>query len=175
MARAGARDAGAAIRGFRVQRANEREADLLSARHQWTDPWGGAESGERCDKCAGEGVARHECWSCLLTAPEPSCPACAGALRWQARCPVCRGGGLIDGAPRRGVSVFPKVEGLYRYMLAHDADLDGCVVVELIGAPAADPDFDADEGALLILPSRICARHPLDTALMDRVQVGVRG
>jgi hypothetical protein len=32
---------------------------------------------------------------------------------------------------RRGVSVFPSIEGLRRYMHERESDLDGCVIVEL--------------------------------------------
>jgi hypothetical protein len=72
---------------------------------------------------------------------------------------VCRGGGRVDGKPRRGVSVFPRVEGLYHYMEANDADLEDCVIVELDGEPSGDVDFDADQGAMLVIPTAIVACH----------------
>ena len=61
------------------------------------------------------------------------------------------------------MSVFPEVDGLYRYMLKRDADLDGCLLVELEGEESEDEDFDADEGALLIRPTRIVDTRPVDT------------
>ena len=51
--------------------------------------------------------------------------------------------------------MFPDEEGLYRYMRKRDANLDGSVLVELEGEPSQDEDFDADEGALLVHPTRI--------------------
>jgi hypothetical protein len=68
------------------------------------------------------------------------------------------------------VSVYPRLEGLYHYMLANDAELGDCVVVELEANRALDVDFDADEGALLAMPSAIRARSAPDTDLMDRVR-----
>jgi hypothetical protein len=67
--------------------------------------------------------------------------------------------------------VFPTREGLYHYMLAKDADLDECVVLELEARAADDVDFDADEGAMLVIPTGIihCAR--VDPALVHRVRV----
>jgi hypothetical protein len=76
-------------------------------------------------------------------------------MRWSDTCPVCRGSGVVDGEPRRGVSVYPRLEGLYHYMLANDADFDNSLAVELEAQPAEDVDFDADEGALLVLPAAI--------------------
>lgn len=143
---------------------------LLTDAGQWTEPWGSSAHDGDCDKCQGAGTVRHECWSCSLTGADEKCPACSGAVCWQAACPVCRGSGRIDGGPRHGVSAFPTVEGLYRYMLAKGADLDGCVVVELEASLAEDVDFDADQGALLVLPSEIVRCMPVDRALATRVQ-----
>jgi hypothetical protein len=77
---------------------------------------------------------------------------------------------VVDGERRRGVSVYPLLEGLYHYMLANDAELDDCLVVELEAQLAADIDFDADEGALLVLPTSIRACTQPNGALMDRVR-----
>jgi hypothetical protein len=68
------------------------------------------------------------------------------------------------------VSVYPRLEGLYHYMLANDAELDDCLVVELESRRASDIDFDADEGALLVLPTAIRACAAPDTALLARVR-----
>ncbi len=90
------------------------------------------------------------------------------AVRWEDACPVCRGSGVIDGDPRHGVSVFPTVEGLYHYMLAKDADLD-CVILELEGERSDDVDFDADQGAQLVIPTFILSCAPVDRGLLERV------
>jgi hypothetical protein len=68
------------------------------------------------------------------------------------------------------VSVFPTLEGLYRYMIVKHADLDDCVTLELDAIRADDLDFDADQGALLVIPTAILACHPVDRALVERVQ-----
>lgn len=73
---------------------------------------------------------------------------------------MCRGSGRVDGSPRHGVSVFPSREGLYRYMLNKKADVDSCVVVELEADPAEDVDFDADQGAMLVIPKRVVGCAP---------------
>lgn len=161
------------VRCYRVSSSSEDPGQLLADAGQWTEPWGECDSrhGEPCDKCGGEGEVVHECCSCLLGDAEDACPVCAGAVRWQASCPVCRGSGRIDSAPRHGVSVFPTLEGLYHYMLAKHADLDDCVTVELEATRAADVDFDADQGALLAIPTEIVACHRVDRALVERVQM----
>ena len=51
--------------------------------------------------------------------------------------------------------MFPDEEGLYRYMLSRRGDFGGALLVELEGEPTDDEDFDADEGARLIRPTRI--------------------
>lgn len=66
--------------------------------------------------------------------------------------------------------MYPRLEGLYHYMLAREAELDDCLVVELEAKRAPDIDFDADEGALLALPTTIHACAAPDSALMDRVR-----
>ena len=147
---------------------------MLDEEQQWTEPWGGSEDGRPCDKCARTGVAEHRCWSCLLTNPTPDCPACAGRVRFADTCPVCRGSGVVDGKPRRGVSVYPRLEGLYHYMLANGAGLDDCLVAELEGQRAPDVDFDADEGALLVLPTAVLACARPDKRLVDEVRARAR-
>lgn len=157
------------MRCYRVDSPDEDLGRVLTEAGQWTEPWGASNDSERCDKCAGAGEVPYECWSCIAGEPDEDCAACGGRVRWQARCPVCRGDGLIDGAPRHGVSAFPTEKGLYRYMLAKGADLDGCVVVEMEATLAEDVDFDADQGALLVLPVEIVARKPVDLGLARRV------
>jgi hypothetical protein len=80
------------------------------------------------------------------------------------------GTGRVDGSPRHGVSVYPTVEGLYRYMLASEADLDDCVVVELEASRSEDVDFDADEGAMLVIPTKLCACTRVDHATARTVE-----
>jgi hypothetical protein len=70
------------------------------------------------------------------------------------------------------VSVFPDEEGLYRYMVDRGADVEGCVVVELEGRESEDEDFDADEGALLVIPTRIVDVRPVDRDRLARARPG---
>jgi hypothetical protein len=83
-------------------------------------------------------------------------------VRYREECPACEGSGEITDAAREGVSVFPDEDGLYRYMVARDAEFEDCVVVELEGRPSEDEDFDADEGALLIRPTKVIDCRPVD-------------
>jgi hypothetical protein len=66
--------------------------------------------------------------------------------------------------------VFPTLPGLYHYMLTSEADLDGCVVVELEGRPSGDVDFDADQGAMLVIPTAVLACHEVDRRLAEEVE-----
>ena len=123
-------------RYFRLHPEDEDPERLLDPDEQESEPWEGTVYG-RCDKCAGTGKTQYER---------------EGEI---GECPACEGTGEIDDSSRDGVSVFPDEDGLYRYMLGRDADIDGAVLVELEGTPSGDEDFDADEGALLIHPRRI--------------------
>lgn len=145
---------------YRLQRANEDPQRLLDPENQKTEPWGGTIWG-RCDKCGGAGTTRHECESCKASGPRQDCPACHGEMSYEEECPACGGSGQIDDSERDGISVFPDEDGLYRYLVSRDADISGSLLVELEGEPSEDEDFDADEGALLVHPTRIVdAREP---------------
>jgi hypothetical protein len=67
------------------------------------------------------------------------------------------------------VSTFPKLEGLYHYMLANRADLDDCVIVALDARPANDVDFDADQGAVLVIPTGVRECFSVDQAEVQRI------
>jgi DnaJ-class molecular chaperone len=154
---------------FRIEPGDRDPERLLDPDRQYTEPWSGTVRG-RCDKCGGSGETTHECESCRSSGPDPGCPVCHGETRYRDTCPACEGEGEIDDSRREGVSVFPDVDGLYRYMLRHDADLDGCQVVELAGEESEDEDFDADEGALLIRPRRVVASRPVDPERVEQAR-----
>jgi len=158
------------MRFYRMNSEGEDPEHCLTEEGQWTAPWGDSEENRQCDKCGASGRTEFACWSCLLTGARDDCPACSGRVRWEDECPVCRGSGRIDGKPRHGVSVFPTVEGLYHYMLGREADVDQCQVVELEGGRSDDVDFDADEGALLVIPTAVLACERVDPAIIARVQ-----
>jgi hypothetical protein len=153
---------------FRVEPGDRDPEDLLDPENHESEPWSGTVQG-RCDKCGGSGETEHECESCKAAGgPDPDCPSCGGELRFTGECPACEGTGEIDDSSRDGVSVFPDEDGLYRYMIKRDAELNGnCQLVQLEGEQAEDEDFDADEGALLIRPRRVVSAGELD---WDRIE-----
>ena len=139
---------------------------LLDPDEQVSEPWGENEGG-RCDKCDGSGRTVHRCQSCAEEA-DPGCENCGGEVRYEDDCPACKGSGRLDpGEKRDGVSVFPDADGLYRYMVRRDADLAGSLIVRLEGEPTGEDDFDADEGAVLVRPTRIVCSEQVD---WDRVE-----
>ena len=140
---------------YRVEPGDRDPQDLLDPENQRTEPWSGTVRG-RCDKCGGSGETEHEREDGSTYVDE---------------CPACKGSGEIDDSVRKGVSVFPDEDGLYRYMLGRDADLDeACQLVEIAGPESEDEDFDADEGALLILPERIVDVRSLDWERIERLR-----
>lgn len=126
---------------YRVHPANEDPQRLLDPGQQKSEPWGGTVYG-RCDKCGGDGETEHD----------------DGARR---ECPACEGTGEIDDSERDGVSVFPDIDSLFRYMKKRDADLSDSKIVCVEGEESGDRDFDADEGAVLVRPRRIVDVRPI--------------
>ena len=152
---------------YRVEPGDRDPEELLDPDNHESEPWSGTVRG-RCDKCGGSGETEHECESCKSGGSDPDCPACHGEIRYTDECPACEGSGEIDDSRRDGVSVFPDEDGLYRYMIKRDADLDErCQLVALEGEQSEDEDFDADEGALLIRPRRVVESGKLD---WDRIE-----
>jgi len=133
-------------RYFRLHPEDEDPQELLEPENQVSKPWGGADPGP-CDKCHRRGRTK------FLDGEERECPACKGT-------------GSISDLERRGVSVFREADELYRYMLNRDSDMQGSILVCLEGRESDDVDFDADEGALLVFPTRIVAAMDVDR---DRV------
>jgi hypothetical protein len=134
---------------------------LLNPVEQVSTPWGSPDHGP-CDKCEQAGSLLHHCLSCAEDGPDPECPACEGRVGWVAVCPTCAGTGEIADTKRAGVSVFPTLGGLYRYLVERDFDFGGSVIVELEGRLADEPDLDADSGAVLVHPSDIVTVHAVD-------------
>jgi hypothetical protein len=150
---------------FRRWSAAEDPAELLRPENQWSTPWGGADHGP-CEKCGQAGRVRYRCASCLERGADPDCPACGGRVEFVDVCPSCEGDGTIDRTKRRGVSVFPSIDGLYRYMAERDAEPDD-LVVEVEGELSGERDLDADAGALLVLPTRIVRTHEFDAGRLS--------
>jgi hypothetical protein len=149
-------------RYFRRLSADEDPERLLQAENQWSEPWGAADHGP-CEKCRGEGNVLYRCLSCLEGSADPGCPACAGRVEFHDVCPSCDGSGTVARTRRPGLSVFPTIEGLYRYLAEQDGELPD-YVAELEGELSGDRDLDADAGALLVRPTKVVAVHPFDHA-----------
>ena len=133
---------------------------LLDPSNQISTPWGSADHGP-CDKCDSSGRVRYRCRSCLELGARDDCPACGGRVEFEDVCPTCEGDGEIERTKRDGVSVFPSLEGLRRYLVERDVELSGCEAVVLEGELTGDRDLDADAGALLIRPRRVLGICPL--------------
>lgn len=146
---------------FREFPADEDPHQLLRPDNQYSTPWGEPEEGA-CDKCHGQLTCSFRCRSCMETGPNPDCPACRGRVEYRERCPTCAGTGQVTATTRDGVSVFPELAGLLRYLVEHDFDFEGSVIVELEGELSDEPDLDADQGALLVNPTRVVTRHAVD-------------
>lgn len=155
---------------FHCHPAGTDPGELLDSEQQVSEPWGEPNHGF-CDKCDGSGATVYKCFSCMEAGADPDCPACQGRVRFEQTCPTCGGSGEINRTQRRGVAVFPRREGLYRYLAwKNDAEVGGKVVVELVGALSDDRDLDADHGALLVFPDRVVSVEPLDPALVDSIR-----
>jgi hypothetical protein len=84
-------------------------------------------------------------------------------------CPTCEGTGEITRVERRGISSFPSLAGLFRYLAERDAELSGSVFLELEGELSGDRDLDADEGAVLVTPTLILAVRDADEGLLSEL------
>lgn len=140
---------------FRLHPEDEDPQELLEPENQVSKPWGGVDAG-RCDKCGGSGRTTFK----------------FGNEEYEDDCPACKGSGEVTDAERRGVSVFPERDWLYSYMLRRESDVDGSLIVELEGERSDDVDFDADEGALLVFPTRIVEAVPLDRERIAELKRG---
>jgi hypothetical protein len=156
-------------RYFRLEDADADPQIILEPENQVSRPWGGADHGP-CDKCRRSGRTAHRCESCIATEPDPDCEFCGGRVEFDDECPTCRGSGEISDSQRNGVSVFPRPEGLLRYMIKRGTDLNGCRLVELEGERTGDVDFDGDQGALLVRPTRVVSATELDPRLVERLE-----
>jgi hypothetical protein len=156
-------------RFFRRFDADGDPRELLDPAKQSSGPWGESRHGP-CDKCKGFGETDYHCLACIEGTPATGCPACGGRVHYRAVCPACAGTCVSYKTTRRGISAFPSLPALYRYLVEHGGDFAGCVLVELEGAVRTELDLDADCGAVLVLPTRIVARHPVDHYYLGRVR-----
>ena len=153
---------------YRLHPEDESPDELLEPENQVSKPWGGAEPGP-CDKCGRSGRTTFQCSSCTKQA-DPRCEVCHGDVEFEGECPTCKGSGEKTDFERRGVGVFQDPDGLFRYMLRRESEMEGSVLVELEGSESDDVDFDADEGALLVVPTRIVQAKELDRSHIDELK-----
>jgi hypothetical protein len=156
---------------FHLYDADKDPREILNPANQWSTPWGNPSHGP-CDKCGGAGRTQYTCLSCVEDATIGQCAACQGRIEFTDTCPACEGSGVIDRTTRRGVSAFPSRHGLYRYLAARDVDLSNCVLLELTANLGDERDLDADSGAVLVLPTEVLARHPVDHAYIATLRPG---
>lgn len=155
---------------FHCHPAGEDPGVLLDPEQQVTEPWGEPEHGP-CDKCGGDGTTVYRCFSCMEAGADLECPVCQGRVSFDQTCPTCQGSGEIHRTQRRGIAVFPRREGLYRYLAwKNDAAFEGKVVVELAGTLSDDCDLDADHGALLIYPEHLVSVERLDPEIVTSIR-----
>lgn len=152
---------------YRLHPADRDPQELLEPENQVSKPWGGVDKG-RCDKCGGSGRTTFECASCSKKA-DPRCESCHGEVEFEGECPSCKGTGEITDSERRGVSVFPDPDGLYRYMLRRHSAMEDSQLVEVEGQESDDVDFDADEGALLVFPTKIVNAWDVDRGRIEEL------
>jgi hypothetical protein len=146
---------------FRHCSASEDPHRLLDPSEQVSTPWGDPDHGP-CDKCHGRELIDYRCLSCIEDGSRSDCPACAGRVEFVDVCPTCAGTGAVTDTRRSGVSVFPSLAGLYRYLVERDFDFSDKVIVELEAELSDEPDLDADSGALLVHPTEVITAHPID-------------
>jgi hypothetical protein len=146
---------------FRRWPADEDPDELLKPENAVSTPLGAPDRGP-CEKCGGEGRTRYRCRSCLERGADDDCPACGGRVEFVDVCPACEGSGRVDRTTREGMSVFPSIEGLLRYLEERELDTVGFEAVMLEGELTGDRDLDADAGAVLIRPTRVLGLCPLE-------------
>jgi hypothetical protein len=82
-------------------------------------------------------------------------------------CATCGGTGQVEDV-RRGVSACRSVEALYEYLSGRYASrLGQSVIVEMEADLAAEDDWDAADGAVLVLPTRIVSVTPVDPSMVE--------
>ena len=66
--------------------------------------------------------------------------------------------------------MFRDEDGLYRYFIKREGRLRGQRLVELEGELSEDEDVDADEGELLVRPTRIVDVRDVDLDCVERLR-----
>jgi hypothetical protein len=125
---------------YRIHPADEAPESILGESRWESRVWVG-EAYKRCTACNGEGihwVSADDFSDDMTTEP----------------CAACDGEGQVEDV-RRGVSCCRSIDDLRSYFADRGADLTGDQLITLDGELSDDDDYDADDGAVLVLPSRI--------------------
>lgn len=127
------------MKAYRIQPADRDPSLLLQPEHQVSRCWTYTE--RPCPECNGEGRFWHY-------GEEVTCKACGGE-------------GWVEDV-RHGVSACLTLDDLKAYFLSRGADLEGTVLIEMEAEMAEDEDFDADAGAVLVIPYEIVRVTPIE-------------
>lgn len=77
-------------------------------------------------------------------------------------CGMCDGHGKREITVQRGVSCCTTLRELEEYMDGRSPDREGAVLVEFEGYELQEPDCDAHNGAVLVIPTRIVSVRDVD-------------
>lgn len=129
---------------YRVHRGYEPVEDLLEPERWESRVWVG-QAYRRCADCVGSGVVYED-------------------SETSSTCTACRGRGEVEDV-RRGVSCCRSLDELRNYFAGRDATIDYDVVVELEATLSEDDDWDEEDGAVLVYPTRIVRVRPADEVI----------
>ena len=121
---------------------------LLDADEQVSTVWVGVVY-RGCQHCDGTGTHLVDCCD------DEDCPCCGGIGTRLDDCGECDGRGEHAIGSQQGVSVCRSRESLIGYLAGRSPSLAGVHLVEMEGEECDEEDIDADEGAVLIRPTRI--------------------
>lgn len=144
---------------YRIQDADRDVAELLDPATWQSRPWVG-ELWKRCPDC-------YEGWVQVFDEDGRAVFDRHGEPEFEI-CGTCRGSSEVEDV-RYGVSACQDLDQLYRYFAERDAELDGCVLVELRGRRAEDDDHEWTRGAILVWPTEIVSVTSLDPAEIEAV------
>lgn len=122
---------------YRIHPAGEAPETILSESRWNSRVWVG-ESQKPCDECNGQGEVDDD----------------EDEDGRAVTCENCRGEGYVEDV-RRGVSCCRSIDDLREYFSGRGANFEGDVLIELDGDLSRDEDWDAADGAVLVLPTRI--------------------
>lgn len=132
---------------YRIQDANKNPQDLLNPSNWESTVWTG-EVYKKCEACNGAGE--------IVLRNEDGKPKSDGYGDIETEpCEICNGDREVKDNTRHGISCCESLQQLENYFETRSADLANVVVVAFEGRESDEEDWDADEGAVLVFPSKI--------------------